>query len=155
MGWNEGEGLGAKKQGIRQPLLAKKTARGRGAGIILAADDDVPKTKKRRTEAKSVVVLLRNMVGPGEVDGELESETANECEKFGRVIKCRIHEEKSPPTPPNKAVRIFVQFADFEAATKALEKMNGRFFAKRVVEATYFDEDRFLAGNLAARPGED
>jgi len=67
------------------------------------------------------------MVGPGEVDGELESETANECEKFGRVIKCRIHEEKSPPTPPNKAVRIFVQFADFEAATKALEKMNGRF----------------------------
>jgi len=32
------------------------------------------------------------MVGPGEVDDELESETADECSKYGKVIKCLIFE---------------------------------------------------------------
>lgn len=32
------------------------------------------------------------MVGPGEVDQELEGETAEECGKYGKVIKCVIFE---------------------------------------------------------------
>ena len=32
------------------------------------------------------------MVGPGEVDAELEPETAEECAKYGKVIKCVIYE---------------------------------------------------------------
>jgi len=32
------------------------------------------------------------MVGPGEVDDELEAETAEECSKYGKVIKCLIFE---------------------------------------------------------------
>jgi len=32
------------------------------------------------------------MVGPGEVDEELESETAEECGKYGKVVKCLIFE---------------------------------------------------------------
>ena len=32
------------------------------------------------------------MVGPGEVDGELEGETFEECGKYGKVIKCIIFE---------------------------------------------------------------
>lgn len=32
------------------------------------------------------------MVGPGEVDPELESETAEECAKYGKVTKCVIFE---------------------------------------------------------------
>ena len=35
---------------------------------------------------------VQNMVGPGEVDDELESETADECSKYGKVIKCLIFE---------------------------------------------------------------
>ena len=58
------------------------------------------------------------MVGPGEVDADLTDETAGECEKFGSVVKCVIHEEKSPPVHPHKAVRIFVQFKDHEAAVR-------------------------------------
>lgn len=43
------------------------------------------------------IVLLfncvsQNMVGPGEVDGELEQETADECQKYGKVVKCVIFE---------------------------------------------------------------
>ena len=32
------------------------------------------------------------MVGPGEVDEELEPETAEECEKYGKVARCLIFE---------------------------------------------------------------
>ena len=32
------------------------------------------------------------MVGPGEVDGDLEGETFEECGKYGKVIKCLIFE---------------------------------------------------------------
>ena len=35
---------------------------------------------------------LQNMVGPGEVDEDLEGETAEECAKYGKVIKCMIFE---------------------------------------------------------------
>ena len=39
-----------------------------------------------------VYTCVQNMVGPGEVDEELESETADECSKYGKVIKCLIFE---------------------------------------------------------------
>ena len=32
------------------------------------------------------------MVGPGEVDDDLQGEVAEECSKFGRVDKCLIFE---------------------------------------------------------------
>jgi len=38
------------------------------------------------------VACAQNMVGPGEVDDELESETAEECSKYGKVVKCLIFE---------------------------------------------------------------
>lgn len=36
------------------------------------------------------VVLLRNMVGPGEVDEELEPETKEECGRYGEVVSVII-----------------------------------------------------------------
>ena len=32
------------------------------------------------------------MVGPGEVDADLEGETSDECSKYGAVSKCLIYE---------------------------------------------------------------
>lgn len=60
------------------------------------------------------------MVGPGEVDGELEGETASECERYGKVLRCAIHEEKGPNVLPTKAVRIFVMFESPEAASRGM-----------------------------------
>lgn len=34
------------------------------------------------------------MVGPGEVDDDLEGETQGECERFGPVRRCLIYELK-------------------------------------------------------------
>ncbi|CAN0540812.1 unnamed protein product, partial [Ectocarpus sp. 8 AP-2014] len=41
-----------------------------------------------------VCVFVQNMVGPGEVDDELEGETSGECERFGPVRRCLIYEIK-------------------------------------------------------------
>ena len=35
---------------------------------------------------------MQNMVGPGEVDEDLEPETAEECSKYGKVTKVVIYE---------------------------------------------------------------
>lgn len=36
------------------------------------------------------------MVGRGEVDEDLEGETKEECEKYGKVVKCVIFEVRRP-----------------------------------------------------------
>ena len=38
------------------------------------------------------MIIFQNMVGPGEVDEDLEPETFEECGKYGKVIKCLIFE---------------------------------------------------------------
>ena len=62
------------------------------------------------------------MVGPGEVDEDVEPETAEECSKYGDVVKVVIFE--MPNIPPaniegcDDAVRIFVEFKRMESAIK-------------------------------------
>ena len=49
------------------------------------------------------------MVGPGEVDEELEPEVKEECEgKYGEIIKVKIKE--MPGVVEEEAVRIFLEF---------------------------------------------
>ena len=57
------------------------------------------------------------MVGPGEVDADLEPEIKEECSgKYGDVNKVVIFE--IPGAPAHEAVRIFVEFGRVEAAIK-------------------------------------
>ena len=61
------------------------------------------------------------MVGPGEVDDELEPEIKEECNtKYGDVSKVMIYE--IPKTTPEEAVRIFVEFKRVESAIKGKKK---------------------------------
>lgn len=67
------------------------------------------------------------MVGPGEVDDELEPEVKEECNrKYGEVIT--VHIVEMPNVTPEETVRIFVEFSGTESAIKALADLNGRFF---------------------------
>jgi splicing factor 45 len=57
------------------------------------------------------------MVGPGEVDSDLEPEVREECQtKYGDVNKVVIFEV--PNAEEEEAVRIFVEFKRMEAAIK-------------------------------------
>lgn len=89
------------------------------------------------------VVLLQNMVGPGEVDEDLEVETKEECEKYGPVSKCLIYEIPNKRVPDSEAVRIFVEFCHIESARKAVNDLNGRYFGGRVVKASFYSVERF------------
>ncbi|XP_068139974.1 splicing factor 45 [Drosophila tropicalis] len=95
----------------------------------------------------SKVVLLRNMVGPGDVDEELEPEVKDECNtKYGEVNSVIIHEAFG--TTPEDAVKIFVEFKRIESAIKAVVDLNGRFFGGRQVRAGFYNFDKFKSFQL-------
>ncbi|KAK4519260.1 uncharacterized protein ATC70_009492 [Mucor velutinosus] len=100
-------------------------------------------------EIPSQVILLTNMVGPGEVDDMLQEETAEECSKYGKVERCLIFEVPKGRISDDRAVRIFVQFSSMDSARNAIQDLHGRFFGGRIVSATYFDMKRFERLDLA------
>ena len=62
---------------------------------------------------------LQNMVGPGEVDDDLQPEVQEECQtKYGDVNKVLIFEITE--AVPEEAVRIFVEFKRLESAIKGI-----------------------------------
>ncbi|CAH8471833.1 unnamed protein product [Schistosoma bovis] len=174
MGYREGQGLGRESQGMSTALVVEKTSR-RGGKIIHEKDqqrqqiqvnasavnnNNLPSYLSANVEEtfnnlplpenRSCVILLRNMCGPGEVDDDLEPETAEECAKYGKVVMCMIYE--LPEAPDDEVVRIFVEFESEEAATKAVLDLNGRFFAGRVVKAGFYDAEKFRNLELADAP---
>jgi len=98
----------------------------------------------------SRVLLLKNMVGPGEVDADLSAEIGEECSKYGEVVKVTVHEISAAEQPsPEAAVRIFVKFGKQAAAMKAYMDLDGRYFGGRHVWVAFFSENDFEAGLLA------
>ncbi|XP_045494990.1 splicing factor 45 isoform X2 [Colias croceus] len=168
-GFKEGQGLGKKEQGMSVALQVEKTSK-RGGRIIHEKDSgsmpppsfampappgpDSPNSQAKQEpsiteimKSPSKVVLLRNMVGPGDVDDELEPEVKDECNtKYGEVVKVVIFE--MPNAPSDEAVRIFVEFKRIESAIKAVVDLNGRFFGGRQVKAGFYSVEKFNALQL-------
>nr|KAF6360074.1 hypothetical protein mMyoMyo1_011032 [Myotis myotis] len=101
-------GLGKNEQGLSMALSVEKT-RKQGGKIIVGEVTEKDAAKKSDSNPLTEIlkcptkaVLLRNMVSAREVDEELEVETKEEREKYGKVGKCVIFE--IPGVPDDEAV---------------------------------------------------
>lgn len=158
-GFKDGQGLGKQEQGMSMALQVEKTSK-RGGRIVHEKDIPIPVPGAETAtpgvaqlppdepsiteimKSPSKVVLLRNMVGPGDVDDELEPEVKDECNtKYGDVVTVVINE--IPNVVPEETVRIFVEFKRMESAIKAVVDLNGRFFGGRQVRAGFYNQERF------------
>merc|ERR1712151_1195228 len=136
MGWKDGQGLGKDGQGMQTPLVMTKTDKAAGKVVegqkreapmpVGQPEAKQPKAESNAKQPPTRVLLLNNLVGAGEVDDDLEEETAEEAAKYGKVKKCVIKEIKG--RPDDQAVRIFLEYTCIEDSTKALVDMNGRYF---------------------------
>lgn len=161
MGYKEGAGLGRDEQGISEALQVAKTSKNQGKIIV----SNKPKFIEEQSITEmlknpSKIVLLRNMVGPGQVDEDLQPETKEECSKYGEVVQCHI-QEYSDYNSAEDAVWIFIEFQRVESAVKgkncealkfgfnffsfytALVDLNGRYFGGRAVKASFYDSVKF------------
>lgn len=102
----------------------------------------------------SKVVILRNMVGPEDVDESLQEEIQDECSKFGKVERVVIYKEKQTDNEEDDQsdvlVKIFVEFSQSVATERSRDALNGRYFGGRLVKAEIYDQALFDHGDLSA-----
>uniref|UniRef100_A0A1A9WQF6 RRM domain-containing protein n=1 Tax=Glossina brevipalpis TaxID=37001 RepID=A0A1A9WQF6_9MUSC len=102
---------------------------------------------------ESRVIILRNMVGPEDVDETLQEEIQEECTKFGTVSRVIIFNEKQTENEDDDEaeiiVKIFVEFSSSSEAVRGKEALNGRFFGGRRVHAELYDQSLFDHGDLS------
>jgi splicing factor 45 len=89
----------------------------------------------------SNILLLKNMVAPGEVDDDLEPEVKEECSKYGQVNNVTVFQ--MPDMDGEDAIRIFVEFASVDPAVKGFMDLDGRFFGGRQVKASFYNADKY------------
>ncbi|XP_055923631.1 poly(U)-binding-splicing factor half pint isoform X1 [Eupeodes corollae] len=102
---------------------------------------------------ESRVIILRNMVGPEDVDESLQEEIQEECAKFGVVSRVIIYKEKQTENEDDDdaeiIVKIFVEFSASSEAIRGRDVLHGRFFAGRRVVAQLYDQALFDHGDLS------
>jgi len=104
-----------------------------------------------RGKEDSVVLLLKNMVGPDEVDEELHEEIQQECGKYGKVENVVIYQEKQDDSDDAEVhVKIFVEFHESIEAKKAKNGLDGRFFGGRTVSALIYDQEMYDQQDFSA-----
>ncbi|KAA0723515.1 Poly(U)-binding-splicing factor PUF60-B [Triplophysa tibetana] len=107
--------------------------------------------KQTVVQSKSTVMVLRNMVGPEDIDDDLEGEVMEECGKYGAVNRVIIYQERQGENDDAEIiVKIFVEFSDADEMNKAIQALNNRWFAGRKVVAELYDQERFNTSDLSA-----
>lgn len=97
----------------------------------------------------SRIVELQNMVTAADLDNSDEyqdilDDTKEQCQEFGTLVSVIL-----PKTGEVGATKIFLEYATSTDAATAIAQLQGRTFDGRLVQATYFDEDRFAKQDYA------
>ena len=102
---------------------------------------------KLSRKMESRVTVLRNMVGPEDIDEELEGEVNEECSKYGKVQRVVVYQETQEDY--SVIVKIFVLFSGPDESQRAADSLDGRYFSGRVVKAELYDEYKFSNNDLS------
>lgn len=106
--------------------------------------------KLAKKDKSGRVVVLRNMVGPEDVDDpDLKGEVGEECSKNGQVETVVIAEIKNQDGSTAE-VKIFVAFGSPDAASKCVSVMDKRWFGGKQIQAAIYDTALFDAGDYSA-----
>jgi half-pint family poly-U binding splicing factor len=106
--------------------------------------------QKLLRKSESHIMVLKNMVGPEDLDEDLEEEVTDECGKYGPVNKVIIYQEKqSEDDNAEIVIKIFVDFVNTTDAEKAIKALNNRFFAGRRVHAHLYDQQLYDNNDLS------
>lgn len=93
-------------------------------------------SKTPRRAQPTRVLVIKNVVAPGEADADLANEMRLECAKHAPVEACRVHELPDV----DDAVRVFVTFRNKNDARKAFVKFEGRFYGGRRLACEFADD---------------
>lgn len=107
--------------------------------------------RKLLRKQESTVMVLRNMVGPDDIDDDLEGEVTEECGKFGRVRRVVIYQERQGEEDDAEViVKIFVEFSEAAEMNRAIQVLNQRWFGGRKVVAEVYNQEHFDNSDLSA-----
>ncbi|XP_035025583.1 poly(U)-binding-splicing factor PUF60a isoform X3 [Hippoglossus stenolepis] len=135
----------AQQEGVTEPLSEQEHMSISGSN----ARHMVMRKLLRKQE--STVMVLRNMVGPDDIDDDLEGEVTEECGTFGQVKRVVIYQERQGEEDDAEViVKIFVMFSDAAEMNGAIQALNHRWFGGRKVVAEVYDQERFENSDLSA-----
>lgn len=152
MGYREGQGLGAKEQGISRPLEVQRT--GRNVGLIVGEEKANPtfthlaemgsssnQSQQEMADAgwtgsadeptvpitellksSTKIVLLKNMVARGNADAEFEHDLREEMAKYGQLVNVIVHETANASSSGGDADAIRV-FLEFSSQAQAIKSV--------------------------------
>jgi len=88
----------------------------------------------------SPCVLLTNMFDPATEsepnwDQEIRNDTSEECTKFGSVVHCAVD--------MNSGGHVYLKFGSIPAAQNAINALNQRWFASRMITAVFVPEQTY------------
>ncbi|XP_077956232.1 poly(U)-binding-splicing factor PUF60a isoform X2 [Gasterosteus aculeatus] len=154
---------GLSQVGLVNPVLATppgpvpsvgsevKEEEQRGGAMEPLSEQEHGVMRKAIRQQESTVMVLRNMVGPEDIDDDLEAEVTEECGKFGRVRRVVVYRERQgEEDDADVIVKIFVEFSEAAEMSRAARALNRRWYAGRQVVAEEYEREGFNRGDLTA-----
>ena len=90
------------------------------------------------------VIFLPDMKEDRDFD-EVAEDTEDEMNKYGKIIRLVVPKpwRNKDGTNESGVGKIYIKFTDTIGSTVAINRMSGRWFEGRVVEAKYYQEEKF------------
>ncbi|KAH8924392.1 splicing factor CC1-like protein [Atractiella rhizophila] len=136
------DGIGGSLNSISRIELMQKLARNEGKVEVPKA----PLVRPNIPTAVSRCIVMRNVFNPAEEtdpnwDVDLRDDIRGECEsQFGRIVGIVVQKESTQG-------EVYIKFEETDAAQKAVQGLNGRYFGGKQIQTGFISDAIFDASN--------